>query len=168
MKSVTKRAPFAAPATYDIIFGSERLLILDHHVHQRLLSASSPRIYLLMTSERDETPKWNGTEGNKIIQDIAVEHTPWKNGLRDYQLDVVSEVLDGTNFFYIDATGFGKSRAFSFPIITLLQYNKNPDRYPRGYRTKKDPVGIVVTPTPKGLAYNLVRGQYLWFVCGSL
>jgi hypothetical protein len=129
MKSVTKRAPFAAPVTYDIIFGSEQLLILDHRVHQRLLSASSPCIYLLMTSECNETPKWNGTEGHKIIQDIAVEHTPWKIELRDYQLDVVSEVLDSSDFFYVDATGSGRSCAFSFSIINLIHYNENPNRY---------------------------------------
>jgi hypothetical protein len=29
MKSVTKRAPFAAPARYDIIFGSEGTLTAD-------------------------------------------------------------------------------------------------------------------------------------------
>ena len=109
-----------------------------------------------MATERAKPKKWNSVEGQQIIQSIAIDYTPWKAGLRDYQLEVVSEVLDGTDFIYIDATGSGKSCAFSFPLITLIHYNKNPQQYPRGYRTKEHPVGIVITPT-KGLAYNLVR-----------
>jgi hypothetical protein len=62
-----------------------------------------------MTSECDKTSKWNSSGAHKIIQDISVEHTPWQNRFRDYQLDVVSEVLDGTDLFYVDGTGFGQS-----------------------------------------------------------
>jgi superfamily II DNA helicase RecQ len=116
-----------------------------------------------MPSKPVESPKWNSPEGHGIIQAIAVSQTTWKAGLCDYQLEVVSEVLDGTDFIYIDTTGSGKSCTFSFPILVLLHYNQSPSSYPRGYRTKEHPVGIVVTPT-KGLAYNLVRG-HLYSIC---
>ena len=38
-------------------------------------------------------------------------------------------------------------------LLLALQYNKNLNLYPSGYQMKKNPVGIVVTPT-KGLAYT--------------
>ena len=78
-----------------------------------------------MALERPGTPRWHSPEGHSIIQEVVKEHTPWKAGLRDTQLEVVAEVLDGTSFLYIDATGSGKTAAFSIPILVLLCYNRN-------------------------------------------
>jgi superfamily II DNA helicase RecQ len=107
---------------------------------------------------RVEEHRWSSEGGKLIIQSIVRSATPWKDGLRPQQLEIVSLVLDGIDFLYIDATGSGKSCAFSIPIVILNEYNKSPETYGMGYRTKEKPVGLVITPT-KGLGYNLVRTQ---------
>jgi superfamily II DNA/RNA helicase len=68
----------------------------------------------------------------------------------------VSPILKGSDVLYVNATGAGKSCAFSTLILVWNEYNTNPDLYPRGLRTFKKPVGLIITPT-KNLAYNLVR-----------
>ncbi|KAJ7573395.1 P-loop containing nucleoside triphosphate hydrolase protein [Mycena floridula] len=81
--------------------------------------------------------------------------SPYSAGLYDYQLELVSLILDGESTLFISATADGKSVAFSITILVLLEYNQNPDRYPVGLRTSRKPIGIVVCPT-QGLETNIV------------
>ena len=73
------------------------------------------------------------------------------------QLRPIFLILGRTGILHINATGFGKSCAFSIPILVLNEYNKTPELFPSGLRHFLKPVGLVITPT-KGLANNLVRG----------
>ena len=79
----------------------------------------------------------------------------WTNGLHAVQLELVSAILDGKDLLCCTATGDGKSAAFSILTLVLLEYNKHPDVYLAGLRTRQRPIGVVVTPT-KGLADNIV------------
>ncbi|KAJ6586760.1 hypothetical protein B0H10DRAFT_2234162 [Mycena sp. CBHHK59/15] len=100
--------------------------------------------------------RWQDPDGRKTLNTIVKKLIPhWKDGLRPVQEDLVAPILDGEDILCCTATGDGKSAAFSVPILVLNEYNKNPHLYPRGLRTRLNPVGIVVTPT-KGLASNIV------------
>jgi superfamily II DNA/RNA helicase len=103
-----------------------------------------------------DNPKWTDKDGLHTIQTIVRRCTPWTDGLTTAQLQLVSLILEGNDVLYVNATGSGKSCAFSIPIIVWNEYNTNPELYPRGLKTFAKPVGLVITPT-KGLAYNLVR-----------
>ncbi|KAF8961376.1 hypothetical protein BDZ97DRAFT_1664302 [Flammula alnicola] len=54
------------------------------------------------------------------------------------------------------ATGDGKSAPFAIPCLVLLEYNNNPEAYPRGLPTRAKPIEVVITPT-KGLANKIVN-----------
>lgn len=71
------------------------------------------------------------------------------------QLELVSGILHGRIILCCTATGDGKSAAFAIPCLVLLEYNNNPEAYPRGIPTRAKPIGIAITPT-KGLANNIV------------
>ncbi|KAJ6472672.1 hypothetical protein C8R47DRAFT_1145829 [Mycena vitilis] len=80
--------------------------------------------------------------------------------------DMNSAMLDGVDVLCCTATGDGKSAAFSVPILVLNEYNANPALYPAGLPTRKQPVGLVITPT-KGLAGS--RGRSRWKrYCGAI
>ncbi|KAK6975061.1 P-loop containing nucleoside triphosphate hydrolase protein [Favolaschia claudopus] len=101
-------------------------------------------------------PLWKDESGRKTINDIVKKVLPaWTQGLRPFQLDLVAPILDGDDILCCTATGDGKSAAFSVPLLVLNEYNLNPHLYPKGFRTRAGPVGIVVTPT-KGLARDIV------------
>jgi hypothetical protein len=101
-------------------------------------------------------PRWTDDASLDAIQATVRRCTPWKNGLTSPQLRLVSLILEGVSIIYINATGSGKSCAFSIPILILNEYNKTPEVFPSGLRRFAKPVGLVITPT-KGLANNLVR-----------
>jgi superfamily II DNA/RNA helicase len=109
-----------------------------------------------MDSGTADNPRWTDGIGLDTIQKIVRRCTSWTNGLSTAQLQLVSLILEGSDVLYVNATGSGKSCAFSIPIIVWNEYNVNPELYPRNLRTFEKPVGLVITPT-KGLAYNLVR-----------
>ncbi|KAJ7436294.1 P-loop containing nucleoside triphosphate hydrolase protein [Mycena latifolia] len=100
--------------------------------------------------------RWQDPIGRQTINTIVKKLIPkLKDGLRPVQEDLIAPVLDGEHVLCCTATGDGKSAGFSVPILVINEYNKNPQLYPRGLRTRLHPVGIVVTPT-KGLASNIV------------
>ena len=106
-------------------------------------------------------PRWQDPEGLNTINTIVKKLIPkWTNGLHAVQLNLVSAILDGKHVLLCTATGDGKSAAFSIPTLVLLEYNKHPESYVAGLPTRKQPIGVVVTPT-KGLADNIV--YYLLF-----
>lgn len=101
--------------------------------------------------------RWQSPLGRQTIQKIIKKVVPaWTEGLRPVQEDFTSAILDGDDVLCCTATGDGKSAAFSAPILVLNEYNANTALYSAGFRTRLNPVGIVVTPT-KGLAANIVR-----------
>lgn len=113
-----------------------------------------PRVSLGPT--RHYTHRWRSAIGHHTIQQIVISSiTEWKDGLRDWQLGLVSRVLDGEDALLSTATGDGKSAIFIIPIFVLLEMKAHPSLYP-DLPTYKFPMGIVVAPT-KGLAANMVR-----------
>ena len=100
--------------------------------------------------------RWQDLIGLETIKAIVKKVVPtWTNGLHAVQLELVSGILDGRDILCCTATGDGKSAAFAIPCLVLLEYNNNPEVYPRGLPTRAKPIGIVITPT-KGLANNIV------------
>ncbi|KAJ7768604.1 P-loop containing nucleoside triphosphate hydrolase protein [Mycena maculata] len=99
--------------------------------------------------------KWQTPEGHAIIRQVVKEKIPeWTGGLHDWQVIVVTWILDGEDALCITATGDGKSAIFAVPIIVLLEVAQNPTKY-RGFAVnQKKAVGIVIVPT-KGLAANI-------------
>lgn len=62
------------------------------------------------------SPRWKDTEGHETIQKIVREKVPqWKDGLRDWQLNLVARILDGECILCCTATGDGKSALFGAP-----------------------------------------------------
>jgi hypothetical protein len=93
--------------------------------------------------------------GLDAIQTMFRHCSPRTNGLITALLRLVSPILEGSDVLYVNATGSGESCAFSTPTVVWNEYHTNPDLYPRGLRTFKKPVGLVITPR-KVLAHNLV------------
>lgn len=105
------------------------------------------------------TSRWQEESGLETIQTIVKSKTTWIDGLRPYQLTLVARILDEEDILFISATGDGKSVAFWITILVLNEYNAHQEKYPAGLRTKKRPVGIVITPT-KGLSNNHVSSIF--------
>jgi superfamily II DNA helicase RecQ len=103
--------------------------------------------------------RWRDPIGRETTQKIVKKLLPtWKNGLQDFQLDIVTPTLDGVDGMLLTATGDGKSAAFMIPILVLQEMARNPLEYPDLPRMSK-PIGLVITPT-KGLSRNLVSTNH--------
>ncbi|KAG5641087.1 hypothetical protein DXG03_006044, partial [Asterophora parasitica] len=101
--------------------------------------------------------RWQSQVGRDTIQQIVnLRVSEWTRGLRDWQLDVVSGILDGEDVLVSTATGDGKSAIFATPLLVLLEMKRAAGYYPR-LPCREPPMGIVITPT-KGLAANIVFG----------
>jgi len=99
--------------------------------------------------------RWQSDVGQATIQRIVKFLIPeWTDGLRDWQLDLVSRILDGDDILVSTATGDGKSAVFAVPLVVLLELQRQPMYYPN-LPCRSLPMGIVITPT-KGLAANIV------------
>ncbi|KAF8054933.1 hypothetical protein FPV67DRAFT_1437677, partial [Lyophyllum atratum] len=93
--------------------------------------------------------------GHNTIQCIVkLIISDWAEGLRDWQLDLMSRILDGQGMFVSTATGDRKSAIFAIPLVVLLELQRQPLYYPNLLH-RALPTGIVVTPT-KGLAMDIV------------
>jgi len=103
--------------------------------------------------------RWQDPVGRETIITIIKKLVPeWKQGLHDWQLNLVVRILDGEDILCCTATGDGKSALFAAPIIVLREMSQNASLYPDlPYRSH--PVGLVVTPT-KGLSGNIVSPYY--------
>ncbi len=100
--------------------------------------------------------RWQKPRGLETLRDIVKKLVPaWKHGLTDIQELAVSRILEGEDVVLCTATGSGKSASFDIPILVHQELSRNPAAYPN-IRSRKLPVGIVVTPT-NGLAANIVR-----------
>ncbi|KAG6824239.1 hypothetical protein H0H92_007585 [Tricholoma furcatifolium] len=99
--------------------------------------------------------RWQSQIGKHTIQLIIKLLIPqWKEGLYDWQLDLVSQILDGEDVLVSTATGDGKSAVFAAPLVILLEIQCCPSNYPNlPYREL--PMDIIISPT-KGLASNIV------------
>ncbi|KAF8057176.1 P-loop containing nucleoside triphosphate hydrolase protein [Lyophyllum atratum] len=99
--------------------------------------------------------RWQSSTGKDTIQRIVKDLIPaWTAGLRDWQLDLVSRILDGEDVLVSTATGDGKSAIFAVPLVVLQEIKDRPLYYSNLPR-RTFPMGIVITPT-KGLAANIV------------
>ncbi|KAK7445431.1 hypothetical protein VKT23_014850 [Stygiomarasmius scandens] len=106
------------------------------------------------------TNDWSSTEGLAIIKHIVSRCIPqWPDGLREWQLDAISTILNRQSLFAIAATGEGKSALYIIPVLVHLELSQHPDSYP-SFRTpipsRSHPVVLVITPT-KALATNLIH-----------
>jgi hypothetical protein len=115
-----------------------------------------------MESNVADNPRWTEDIGLDAIQTMFRHCSPRTNGLTTARLRLVSPILEGSDVLYVNATGSGKSCAFSTPTVVWNEYNTNPGLYPRGSRMFKKPVGLVITPR-KGLGHNLVRDLLVYF-----
>ncbi|KAF5344533.1 hypothetical protein D9758_016475 [Tetrapyrgos nigripes] len=100
---------------------------------------------------------FRSSEGQQALRTIVMKLIPhWPTGLREFQSESISHILDNQDLFAITATGDGKSALFAIPILVHAEVANNPTLYPSFSVTmRKKPVGIVITPT-KGLANNIV------------
>ncbi|EEB88771.1 hypothetical protein MPER_13216 [Moniliophthora perniciosa FA553] len=100
---------------------------------------------------------FRSVEGLKALDDIVKTRIPqWSNGLRQFQRESISTILDQVDLMCITATGDGKSALFAVPILVHLEIIRNPSKYPKfNILMKEKPVGLVVIPT-KGLGNNIV------------
>ncbi|KAF8054718.1 hypothetical protein FPV67DRAFT_1371553, partial [Lyophyllum atratum] len=95
--------------------------------------------------------RWQSEIRQATIQRIVKLLIPgWTDGLHDWQMDLVSRILDGEDVLASTAIGDGKSAVFAVPLL-----KRRPSYYPDLPR-RKLPMGMVTTPT-KGLAANIVR-----------
>lgn len=71
--------------------------------------------------------RWRDPIGRETAQKIVKKLLPtWKNGLQDFQLDIVTPTLDGVDGMLLTATGDGKSAAFMILILVLQEMARNP------------------------------------------
>ncbi|KAF5364901.1 hypothetical protein D9758_008122 [Tetrapyrgos nigripes] len=117
---------------------------------------SHSRTHIRSQIRRAEICPFSATVGLEAIQTIVKRCTTWMEGLYPWQLPLIAGTLDGDDYLCITATGDGKSALFAIPIIILLEYNRNPELYPQGLRTRANPLSVVITPT-KGLASSFVH-----------
>ena len=111
--------------------------------------------------------RWQDPIGRATIQKIIKTKIPdWKDGLHNWQLDVVCRVLDLGDVLCTTATGDGKSALFGAPMVVLLEMAKNPFMYP-DLPYRKTPLCVVITPR-KGLAANIVSEGHLRMGCNLL
>ena len=83
--------------------------------------------------------RWQGALGRDTINKIVKKLIPsWKDGLRPFQEDMISAMLDGEDVLCCTATGDGKSAAFAVPILVLNEYNAHKDLYPAGLPTRRN------------------------------
>jgi len=105
--------------------------------------------------------RWQDPAGHATITEIIKKQIPeWKDGLHDWQLNLVARILDGDDIFCCTATGDGKSALFAVPIIVLREIALNPRLY-GDFKYPEFPVGLLVMPT-KGLAANMVSIHCDW------
>ncbi|PBK64862.1 P-loop containing nucleoside triphosphate hydrolase protein [Armillaria solidipes] len=98
---------------------------------------------------------WTDPEGLETIRRVVSKRIPdWKQGLRPFQEQPITLILNGEDLLLCTATGDGKSALFTVPILCHLEVSSLPDSYPK-LPVCKYPVGLIVTPT-KGLAFNIV------------
>ncbi len=106
------------------------------------------------------THAWKTPQGSEALKRAVARRIPqWKDGLRDHQQEFIPYILDGDNLLVCTATGDGKSAYFTAPILAHIDVRDDPDSY-AGFKAKKKPVGVVITPTI-GLASNIVREYHL-------
>ncbi|KAF5383193.1 hypothetical protein D9615_004911 [Tricholomella constricta] len=99
-----------------------------------------------MSAEADTAPhSWRSIEGRTRIRGIMEGLMPqWRNGPREFQVDVWANILDKIAVLLIAHTGGGKTAAFWGPVLImqhLLQF-----AIPGVPAPPSKPVGIIVTP----------------------
>ncbi|KAK0197660.1 P-loop containing nucleoside triphosphate hydrolase protein [Armillaria mellea] len=101
------------------------------------------------------THAWKTPQGPEALKRAVARRIPqWNGGLRDHQQEFIPYILDGDNLLVCTATGDGKSAYFTASILAHLDVRDDLDLYV-GFKAKKKPVGVVITPTI-GLASNIV------------
>ncbi|KAK7051697.1 P-loop containing nucleoside triphosphate hydrolase protein [Favolaschia claudopus] len=62
--------------------------------------------------------RWRSSSGRRTVSEIVKKLIPqWKNGLHDFQLDLIVRILDGEDLLCCIATGAGKSALSRFQLL---------------------------------------------------
>ena len=92
-------------------------------------------------------PKFKFSEPNGWIfcREILKKHLPFSP--HDYQLEGVTEALDGNDVMAITATGSGKSAYIYMLVLILQELGSNTPQFSIGRHFPEDPVVVVISPT---------------------
>lgn len=89
--------------------------------------------------------KFNEPNGWMFCRQILKKHLPFAP--HDYQLEGVTEALDGNDVMAITATGSGKSAYIYMLVLLLQELGKNPPEFSTARLFPQDPVVVVISPT---------------------
>ncbi|ESK86668.1 hypothetical protein Moror_9684 [Moniliophthora roreri MCA 2997] len=97
-------------------------------------------------------------EGLKTLDTIVKKFIPqWNNGLKPFQCQSISKILDLDNLLCITATGDGKSALFAVSVPIHKEISQNRASFPKfGVNIKSKPVGLIITLI-KSLVNNIVK-----------
>jgi len=98
--------------------------------------------------------KFSSPHGWQICRKIIIDKLPF--GPHDYQLDGITQALDGQDVVAVSATGSGKSAYIYMLAIILLELANDPLLSPIKKKFPSDPAVVVVCPTT-ALEDDLVR-----------
>lgn len=98
-----------------------------------------------MSHGPQDTPfTFQGPLGRQLCRQILLEKLPF--GPHDYQLDVITRILDGEDVIAVSATGSGKSAYIYMVMIIALAILDNKSLCPT-VCFPPDPAMIVICPT---------------------
>ena len=84
--------------------------------------------------------------GEELIREILRDR--WPHTPRDYQIEAVAKLLDGTDVLAILPTGAGKTAILTMFMLVLDHMRLNPGYFPSRHRQFPDePIVVVVYPT---------------------
>ncbi|KAG1731878.1 hypothetical protein EDD22DRAFT_973863 [Suillus occidentalis] len=92
-------------------------------------------------------------EGRALCRKLLKETMPFDT--HDYQLEVITHMLDGEDVLCTTATGSGKTDAFIRLMHVIIALSKNPSLAP-GKNFPPDPAMLAICPT-KALEYDLAE-----------
>ncbi|ESK87946.1 hypothetical protein Moror_10882 [Moniliophthora roreri MCA 2997] len=90
---------------------------------------------------------------NTIVKKLISQ---WNNGLKPFQYQSISKILNLNNLLCITATSDGKLALLAVPLLIYKEISWNCASFPKfGVDIKSKPVGLIITPT-KGLVNNII------------
>jgi len=103
--------------------------------------------------------RFSSPRGWQICRKILTDRLPF--GPHDYQLEEITQALDGQDVVAVSATGSGKSAYIYMLAILLLELAKDPSLSPMKKKIPADPAVVVVCPTT-ALEDDLVRIVFIY------
>ena len=111
--------------------------------------ASKPLLSVSATFDvtRNRNPfSFSSGVGEELIREAL--QGPWSHTPRDYQIEAVAKLLDGSDVLAILPTGAGKTAILMMFMLVLDHMRLNPERLPSHCRHfPEEPIVVVVYPT---------------------